>query len=101
MVLELTRVPAILAGDNSDYPRLAFTPVNALFEPGERLVTSGHGGMLPPGLPVGEVVTTVSGVARIRPYVNFSALEYLRVLDFTLPGVLPATRTAGPAGPLP
>ena len=101
VVLELTRVPAILAGDNSDYPRLAFTPVNALFEPGERRVTSGHGGMLPPGLPVGEVVSTVSGVARIRPYVNFSALEYLRVLDFTLPGVLPATRTAGPAGPLP
>ena len=101
VVLELTRVPAILAGDNSDNPRLAFTPVNALFEPGERLVTSGHGGMLPPGLPVGEVVSTVSGVARIRPYVNFSALEYLRVLDFTLPGVLPATRTAGPAGPLP
>ena len=101
VVMELTRVPAILAGDNSDNPRLAFTPVNALFEPGERLVTSGHGGMLPPGLPVGEVVSTVSGVARIRPYVNFSALEYLRVLDFTLPGVLPATRTAGPAGPLP
>ena len=101
VVLELTRVPAILAGDNSDNPRLAFTPVNALFEPGERLVTSGHGGMLPPGLPVGEVVSTASGVARIRPYVNFSALEYLRVLDFTLPGVLPATRTAGPAGPLP
>ena len=100
VVLELTRVPAILAGDNSDNPRLAFTPVNALFEPGERLVTSGHGGMLPPGLPVGEVVSTASGVARIRPYVNFSALEYLRVLDFTLPGVLPATRTAGPAGPL-
>ena len=101
VVLELTRVSAILAGDNSDNPRLAFTPVNALFEPGERLVTSGHGGMLPPGLPVGEVVSTASGVARIRPYVNFSALEYLRVLDFTLPGVLPATRTAGPAGPLP
>ena len=101
VVVELTRVPAILAGDNSDHPRLAFTPVNALFEPGERIVTSGHGGMLPPGLPVGEVVSTAAGVARIRPYVNWSALEYLRVLDFTLPGVLPATRTAGPAGPLP
>ncbi|MCH7554688.1 MAG: rod shape-determining protein MreC [Proteobacteria bacterium] len=100
VVVELTRVPAILAGDNSDHPRLAFTPVNALFEPGERIVTSGHGGMLPPGLPVGEVVSSVGGVARVRPYVEWSALEYLRVLDFTLPGVLPETRTAGPAGPL-
>ena len=43
----------------------------------------------------------VDGVARVRPYVSWSALEYLRVLDFTLPGVLPATRTAAPAGPLP
>lgn len=101
VVVERTRVPAILAGDNSYHPSLAFTPVNALFEQGERIVTSGHGGMLPPGLPVGEVVAAVGGVARVRPYVNWSTLEYLRVLDFTLPGVLPATRTAGPAGPLP
>lgn len=101
VVVERTRVPAILAGDNSDSPRLTFTPVNAVFEPGERIVTSGHGGMLPPGLPVGEVIATAGGVTRVRPYVNWSALEYLRVLDFTLPGVLPATRTAGPAGLLP
>ena len=101
VVVERTRVPAILAGDNSDSPRLTFTPVNAVFEPGERIVTSGHGGMLPPGLPVGEVISTAGGVTRVRPYVNWSALEYLRVLDFTLPGVLPATRAAGPAGLLP
>lgn len=100
VVVEQTRVPAILAGDNSDHPRLAFTPVNALIAPGDRIVTSGHGGMLPPGLPIGEVVSSVGGVARVRPYVEWSALEYLRVLDFTLPGVLPETRTAGPAGPL-
>lgn len=100
VVVEQTRVPAILAGDNSDRPRLAFTPVNALFEPGERIVTSGHGGMLPPGLPVGVVASTAAGVARVRPYIEWSTLEYLRVLDFTLPGILPATRTAGPAGPL-
>jgi len=101
VVVEQSRVPAILAGDNSDHPRLSFTPVNAVFEPGDRIVTSGHGGMLPPGLPLGEVISTVGGVARVRPYVDWTALEYLRVLDFTLPGVLPATRTAGPAGPLP
>ena len=100
VVVEQSRVPAILAGDNSDHPSLAFAPVNAVFEPGERIVTSGHGGMLPPGLPVGEVVSTVGGEARVRPYVNWSSLEYLRVLDITLPGVLPATRPAGPAGPL-
>ncbi len=101
VVVEQTRVPVILAGDNSDHPRLSFAPVNAEFEPGERIVTSGHGGMLPPGLPVGEIASTIDGVARVRPYANWSSLEYVRVLDFTLPGVLPTTRTAGPAGLLP
>ena len=101
VVVEQTRVPAILAGDNSDEPRLAFMPVNAVAAIGERIVTSGQGGMLPPGLPIGEVSGVVDGVARVRPYVHWHTLEYMRVLDFTLPGVLPATRPAGPAGTLP
>ena len=101
VVVEQTRVPAILAGDNSDEPRLAYLPVNAVIKPGERIVTSGHGGMLPPGLPVGVVTAMVDGVARVRPFVDWHTLEYMRVLDFTLPGVLPATRIAEPAGALP
>ena len=101
VVVEQTRVSAILAGDNSDEPRLAYLPVNAVIKPGERIVTSGHGGMLPPGLPVGVVAAVVDGVARVRPFVDWHTLEYMRVLDFTLPGVLPATRIAEPAGALP
>jgi rod shape-determining protein MreC len=101
VVIESTRVPAILAGDNSDHPRLSYLPRNASVLPGQRVVTSGHGGMLPPGLPVGEVVEIVDGVIRVRPFVDWHSLEYMRVLDFTLPGVLPSTSLAGPAGPLP
>lgn len=102
VVIESTRVPAILAGDNSDNPRLSFLPRNAAVEPGQRVVTSGHGGMLPPGVPVGEVVAVAAdGVIRVRPYVDWHSLEYMVVLDFTLPGVLPSTSLAGPAGPLP
>jgi len=101
VVIESTRVPAILAGDNSDNPRLSYLPRNASVSPGQRVVTSGHGGMLPPGLPVGEVVEMADGVIRVRPFVDWHSLEYMRVLDFTLPGVLPSTSLAGPAGPLP
>ena len=101
VVIESTRVPAILAGDNSNNPRLSYLPRNASVSPGQRVVTSGHGGMLPPGLPVGEVVAVVDGVIRVRPLVDWHSLEYMRVLDFTLPGVLPSTSLAGPAGPLP
>lgn len=101
VVIESTRVPAILAGDNSDYPRLSFLPRNASVSPGQRVVTSGHGGMLPPGLPVGKVIAVVDGVIRVRAFVDWHSLEYMRVLEFTLPGVLPSTSLAGPAGPLP
>lgn len=101
VVIESTRVPAILAGDNSDNPRLSYLPRNASVLPGQRVVTSGHGGMLPPGLPVGEVVAVVDGVIRVRPFIDWHSLEYIRVLDFTLPGVLPSTSLASPAGPLP
>lgn len=100
VVVESTRVPAILAGDNSDRPRLTFLPVDAVVKPGERIVTSGQGGRLPPGLPVGEVFSVSDGAAGVRPFVDWHTLEYLRVLDYTLPGALPSTRPAGRAGPL-
>ena len=93
-------MPAILAGDNSDRPRLTFLPVGAAVKPGERIVTSGQGGRLPPGLPVGEVLSVSDGVAGVRPFVDWHTLEYLRVLDYALPGALPSTRPAGRAGPL-
>ncbi len=100
VVVEQSRVPAILAGDNSDRPRLSFIPVNATVSPGERIVTSGRGGMLPPGLPIGTVAAIEDGVVRVEPFVDWATLEYVRVLDYTLPGVLPSTRSAGRAGPL-
>ncbi|MFQ5785301.1 MAG: rod shape-determining protein MreC [Alphaproteobacteria bacterium] len=100
VVIESSRVPAILAGDNSDRPRLTFVPVNAHVSPGERVVTSGQGGMLPPGLPIGVVAAVEDGVIRVQPFVDWNTLEYVRVLDYALPGVLPSTRAAGRAGPL-
>ncbi len=100
VVVEQSRVPAILAGDNSDRPRLSFIPVNATVSLGERIVTSGQGGMLPPGLPIGTVASIEDGVVRVEPFVDWSTLEYVRVLDYALPGVLPSTRSAERAGPL-
>ncbi len=100
VVVESTRATAILAGDNTARPRLTFLPVGARVSPGDRIVTSGHGGMLPPGLAVGVVVAVEEGVIRVQTFVDWPTLEYVRVLDYALPGVLPSTRTAGRAGPL-
>ena len=82
VVAEQSRTRAILAGDNSARPRLVFLPENAKLIPGERIVTSGHGGALPAGLLVGIVTSAGEGTVRIEPIVDWDQLEYVRMIDF-------------------
>ena len=51
-----TGARAILAGSNSDRPSLAFVANSEQWQDGDRIVTSGDGGRLPQGLPVGTVL---------------------------------------------
>jgi rod shape-determining protein MreC len=83
-----TRDRAVLAGDNSDRPTLVHLASEARVSPGDRIVTSGHGGAFPPGLPVGVVASVTEGEIRVQPYVQWSRLEYVRVVDFGLGGIL-------------
>jgi rod shape-determining protein MreC len=47
---------AVLSGTGNDgVLELRFIPLNADFQPGDRLVTSGIDGTYPPGLPVAQV----------------------------------------------
>ena len=58
--IERSRQRAILAGDNSERPLLRYFDPAAAVKIGDRIVTSGEGGVFPPGLPVG-VVASVDG----------------------------------------
>lgn len=100
VVLESRRAPAIVAGDNSNTLSLMFVAGGGEDLAGERLVTSGQGGMLPPGLPVGVVTAFEDGAWRVAPLVDAARVEHVRVLDYALPGLLPATREAGATGQL-
>ncbi len=82
VVVSGERQRAILAGDNSDKPKLAFLNRNAGIKPGDRVVTSGHGGVLPPNLPVGIVTSVRDGKLRVLPMVRLGRLEYVRIIDF-------------------
>ncbi len=78
----------VLSGDNSERPRLDYLPIGAELEVGDRVVTSGDGGVFPPGLPVGTVASIKDGVARVQPFVDLSRVEFVRVLRYegvTLP----------------
>lgn len=88
VVVERTRDPAVLAGDNTRSPRLIYMPQNAQVLVGDRIVTSGHGGVYPYGLPVGVVTAVTDRSIRMTPYVDWNRLEYVRLLDYDLPGVV-------------
>lgn len=82
VVLEDSRQRAVLGGDNSDRPRLLHLPPEFEIAPGARVVTSGHGGMFPPGLPVGTVASVDGGLVRVEPIEDLGRLEFVRITDF-------------------
>lgn len=101
VVVEASRVRAIMSGDNSDFTRLIHAPPGAVFEVGERIVTSGHGGVFPPGLPVGVVVRFDDGIVAVKPFVDRGRIEYVRVIDFGLNGIIGTAPGAAPRAALP
>jgi rod shape-determining protein MreC len=87
---------AIIAGDNTEQPLLIYMPPHAKPAVGDLLVTSGDGGVFPPGMPVGAVASVDGNVVRVEPSTNLARVDYVRVVDFGLRGVLPED-----AAPLP
>ncbi len=96
VMTENTRIRAILAGDNKDRPRLNYVSGNTPVSPGERVVTASSGSAFPPGLPIGVVVSTGEGGARVDPFVKRHDLEFVAVVDYGLGGILPFERPPAP-----
>lgn len=82
VIFEESRERAILAGDNTASPRVQFLRRSASVNTGDRVVTSGHGGVLPPGLPIGIVSSVEEGQIRVRPFVELDRLEFVRVVEY-------------------
>ncbi len=96
---------AILAGDNTLTPPLEFLEDTALIRPGDRVVSSGDGGVFPADLLVGQVALGNDRRLRVRLAADYQRLEFLRVLraqpheEINDPGRLltPETEFFGPA----
>ena len=91
---ENSRIPVQLAGSgeraiavgtgNGDMD-LTYLATDVVPTVGERVLTSGHGGIFPAGLPVGEVVKdTVDGhdVYRVAPLERLNAQQWVRIVDY-------------------
>ena len=87
---------AILAGDNTNQPRLRYLVPGAEIGPGDHVVTSGHGAIFPPGLPIGVVTQASETTLRVQPFVDWAHMEFLRLADYELPGTLLPAQGAGP-----
>ena len=82
VVIAETGDRAILEGDNSRQPVLAFLEAAHTVLPGHHVVTSGDGGVFPPLLPIGVVMETAPGLLQVELHADLSRLDYVQILDF-------------------
>lgn len=82
VMVEPSRDQAILAGDNTVLPKLRFLPLNPRLSVGDRVVTSGRGGVLPPGLEIGQVSAITDEHAAVATRVDWDRLEHVRLLEY-------------------
>jgi rod shape-determining protein MreC len=103
VMVEPSRDQAILAGDNSREPGLIFLPLHPRLAVGQRVVTSGSGGVLPPGLAVGRISAIDDDRVAVAPMVDWQRLEYVRLLEYgrVVPPEALATLQREPYGPPP
>jgi len=101
VMIEETRVRAILAGNNSTRTNLIHLPPGASASPGDRVITSGHGGAFPWGLPVGVVAAVSDERIEVQPFVDRERLEYVRAVDFGLKGIVTLPRSEEPKAKAP
>jgi rod shape-determining protein MreC len=98
---------AILTGDGGANPKLNYMRTHDAFREGDRVLTSGDGGVLPRGLPVGVVVKGFDGGWRVELDSDASPIDFVQIMlfrDFSQltpsaalePKVLPSIATGAP-----
>lgn len=96
---------AVLAGDNSETPKLIHVVPGETIAVGDAVVTSGIAGGFPPGLPVGVVAAADDRRIAVALTSDRDRLEYVRIADFGIatgdvpPALIrPAAGASRPAG---
>lgn len=82
------RARGLLSGDNTSVPKLIYTALNAEIKPGDEIVTSGVSGFFPSDLPIGKVGMHRKGQIEVEVLSNIETLEYVKIVDYGLPGLI-------------
>lgn len=81
VMVQDTRTRAILAGRNTDLLRLERLPIDSGLSVGQRIVTSGDGGQLPPDIPIGTIVDIGPQGVLVRPLTVIEKVTYVQVIN--------------------
>ncbi len=85
-------VQAMMTGDNSGSPVLNLMSHTVTVHAGDQITTSGDGGLLPAGLPVGTVTSDGAGGWRVALLADAAASQDVEILNFSKPPeALPAS----------
>jgi rod shape-determining protein MreC len=98
VVVQNTRTHAILAGKNTGLLRLERLPIDSSLTVGQRIVTSGDGGQLPPDIPIGTVVEVGPGGVVVQPLADIETVTYVQVINAKMDRAL-VTGEITPAAP--
>jgi len=82
VMVDRTNARSILTGDGGPNPKLEYLRGKDPVKEGDRIVTSGDGGVLPRGLPVGVAVKGLDGRWRVALASDASPIDYVRILLF-------------------
>lgn len=88
VMIESSRARGILGGRNGEKAILTKLPPGTIVSPGDRIVTSGHGGAFPQGIPVGSISSVSDISVEVTPYVDPQRLEIVRIIEYGLEGIL-------------
>lgn len=79
--IESSGYKAIMAGDNSEHPYILHRDDKVELKEGARVVTSGHGGLFPYGLPVGKIIFDDQGEPEVALFSDLQNMRYVRVVN--------------------
>jgi rod shape-determining protein MreC len=107
VLIARTNARAILAGDGGPNPEVTFLRGTDPLRPGDRVLTSGDGGVYPRGLNIGVALKGLDGAWRVALDSDHAPVDFVRILLFTdfsqvakaealTPDALPSLSTAAP-----
>lgn len=83
VMTEHSRERSMLTGTNGRLPVLNYLPAHNAINVGDRIVTSGDGGIFPAGIPVGVVASIEGHTVTVQPFADITRIEYVSAIDYS------------------